>query len=73
MTKDSKVTNVTYASFAVDWKPVPMALSYRVVLKVVDGPVMFMVEIFKPEIKLRFGSVESGVEYQLTVTGKTYH
>ena len=63
------VKNVTYASLSVNWKPVPMAYAYRLQLRVVDGPVMFLVEIFKPEIELRFGSVEPGVQYQLTVVG----
>ena len=65
----TSLKNVTEASFGVSWKPVKGAFAYRITLMIVDGPVMFMISIFKPEMMLRYGSLESGVEYQMTIVG----
>ena len=66
----SVIKNVTYGSFMMEWKPVPDAIDYFVQLRVNNGPILFLTSIFRPEISLRFGSVQPGVEYLITVMGK---
>ena len=67
---DAEIRNVTCASFQVNWKPVPGAIDYMVQLRVKGGQILFLTSIFKNEIALRYGSVESGVEYEITIIGK---